>query len=199
MIGSAMCFIDCHLSELHRTDLESFPTIFEIVWQITLSMICEDTMFYFTHRTLHHPKLYPWIHKKHHEFYTTVSIAAEYAHPIEYAFGNVIPVFVFSKLIGSGMHLATLQFWLAMRVFETVDGHSGYEFSWSPYRLLPFSTSSEYHNYHHSHNVGNYESFFSIWDTVLGTNKSFMKHLKGIEKEDKLEKLRDQYAKQKQH
>lgn len=60
-----------------------------------------------------------------------------------------------------------------MRVAETIDGHCGYEFSWSPYRLLPLSGSSEYHNFHHSHNVGNYASFFSYWDSLFGTNKDF--------------------------
>ena len=57
------------------------------------------------------------------------------------------------------MHLATATLWyknsynnirLFMRTLETIDGHSGYEFSWSPYRLLPFSGSSEYHNFHHA-------------------------------------------------
>lgn len=58
------------------------------------------------------------------------------------------------------MHIATLQLWLMLRIGETIDGHCGYEFSWSPFRLLPFSNSAESHNYHHSHNVGNYGSFF---------------------------------------
>lgn len=158
-------------------------------------MILEDTVFYWVHRTLHHPKLYPLIHKKHHEFYTTVSMSAEYAHPIEYAFGNVIPVFVAAKLLGSRMHLVTVATWLIMRVGETVDGHSGYEFSWSPYRMLPFASSSEYHNYHHSHNIGNYESWFSVWDTICGTNKSFNKFRKEVENEERLSKMREEYQK----
>lgn len=73
------------------------------------------------------------------------------------------------------MHLYTLGFWYIIRTFETIDGHCGYEFSWSPYRLLPFSGSSEYHHYHHSHNIGNYSSFFYYWDTLCGTNKEFFK------------------------
>lgn len=73
------------------------------------------------------------------------------------------------------MHLGTLCFWLILRVFETIDGHCGYEFSWSPYRLLPFSGSAEYHHFHHSHNVGNYSSFFYYWDSLCGTNKPYFK------------------------
>jgi len=78
---------------------------------------------------------------------------------------------------------------------ETADGHCGYEFSWSPYRLLPLSGmnffldfksfikgSSIYHNFHHSHNVGNYGSFFTLWDTLCGTNRHFFKYLANKEK-----------------
>jgi len=46
--------------------------------------------------------------------------------------------------------LATILIWFTLRVTETTEGHSGYEFSWSPFRLLPLSGSSDYHNYHHS-------------------------------------------------
>ena len=60
-----------------------------------------------------------------------------------------------------------------MRIGETIDGHSGYEFSWSPFRLLPFSSSAESHNYHHSHNDGNYGSFFILWDTIMGSNQAY--------------------------
>jgi sterol desaturase/sphingolipid hydroxylase (fatty acid hydroxylase superfamily) len=55
---------------------------------------------------------------------------------------------------------------------ETVDGHCGYEFSWSPYRMLPFSSSAEYHNFHLSHNVGNYSGVSMYWDAICGTNES---------------------------
>jgi len=46
------------------------------------------------------------------------------------------------------------------------------------------SGSSTYHNYHHSNNDGNYGSFFMFWDMVMGTNRSFFKHLAEKEKEN---------------
>ena len=138
-------------------------------------MIVEDMSFYWLHRLLHHPKLYSKIHKIHHQFYSPISFSAEYSHPIEFVASNILPTMLGPLILGSHMHLATLSFWLIMRVFETIDRHCGYEFSWSPYRLLPFSGSSEYHHFHHSHNVGNYSSFFYYWDTLCGTNTSYFK------------------------
>lgn len=43
---------------LFRTDLESFPEIKEILLQILLFMIAEDTAFYWAHRILHTPYLF---------------------------------------------------------------------------------------------------------------------------------------------
>lgn len=60
---------------------------------------------------------------------------------------------------------------------ESIDGHCGYDFSWSPYRLLPFSCSAESHSYHHSHNIGNFASFFTYWDTIMGSDKSYNQYV----------------------
>lgn len=129
--------------------------------------------------------------------YNIVSIAAEYAHPIESVLGNTLPVFVGMLILGNKMHLATVALWLGMRVLETVDGHCGYEFSWSPYRLLPLSGSSDYHNFHHSMNSGNFCSFFQFWDTLCGTNVEYFKWKNSQKKEEKLQKLRDDFAQRK--
>jgi len=82
-----------------RFDLESYPGYQEMIFQTVFFMICEDFTFYWCHRLLHHPKLYPYIHKKHHEYGITISIAAEYAHPIEFIFGNIVRIIFMSLTI----------------------------------------------------------------------------------------------------
>lgn len=71
------------------------------------------------------------------------------------------------------MHFTTAFLWHALRGLESVEGHSGYEFSWSIFRVLPFGSDFAYHAYHHSHNVGNFCSIFTIWDTVFKTNSVY--------------------------
>ena len=39
---------------------------------------------------------------------------------------------------------------------------------------------ASYHNYHHTHNIGNCSTFFSIWDTIFGTNQSYYNYLKKL-------------------
>lgn len=161
----------------HTMAYEDLPSPMTLAMSVFFCMLCEDATFYWSHRFLHLPFIYPYIHKMHHTFNQTVSIAAEYTHPIEFALGNLIPNAVGPAILGPQMHIVTVFAWYLVRVGETLDGHCGYDFSFSPYRLIPLSGSAEYHDFHHSRNVGNYASFFSIWDSVWGTNKVFYEHL----------------------
>jgi sterol desaturase/sphingolipid hydroxylase (fatty acid hydroxylase superfamily) len=114
------------------------PSAFEIFYQIIFCMIVEDFLFYVTHRVLHHRKLYSIIHKIHHQHQTTVSIASEYSHPIEFIFSSLLPTTGGAFILGSRMHFLTYLAWIFLRIAETTDGHSGYEFTFSPFRLIPF-------------------------------------------------------------
>jgi sterol desaturase/sphingolipid hydroxylase (fatty acid hydroxylase superfamily) len=124
--------------------------------------------------------MYKRVHKLHHKYINTVSIAVEYTHPVEYLLGNIIPAFIPAKILGGKIHFYTFFVWILYRLGESVDGHCGYAFSWSPFRLVPFSNDGDYHDFHHSHNVGNYSSFFSIWDGFFGTNREFYKYKQEI-------------------
>ena len=106
--------------------------------QCLFCMICEDFAFYISHRVLHSKWLYAKVHKTHHEHQVTFSLAALHAHPLEYAFGNILPVIVGPKILQHRMHRASLFGWFFLRGLESMDGHSGYRFRWSPFRLLPF-------------------------------------------------------------
>ena len=88
-----------------------------------------------------------------------------------------MPVAIGPLILGPKMHFVTAFTWYMLRIVESIDGHSGYEFSWSPFRILPFGSDYGYHAYHHSHNLGNYSSFFTVWDTVLGSNSDYYKYL----------------------
>ena len=130
-----------------------------------------------SHRLLHTKWLYQRIHKVHHTHINTVFYATACAHPIEILFGNIIPSAVGPLILGNKMHFTACLGWFIARNFESIDGHCGYEFSWSPFRWLPFATPYGYHAYHHSHNVGNYSSMFLTWDTILGSNVAYNKYM----------------------
>eukprot|EP00013_Stygamoeba_regulata_P020489 CAMPEP_0177658798 /NCGR_PEP_ID=MMETSP0447-20121125/17059_1 /TAXON_ID=0 /ORGANISM="Stygamoeba regulata, Strain BSH-02190019" /LENGTH=259 /DNA_ID=CAMNT_0019163541 /DNA_START=88 /DNA_END=864 /DNA_ORIENTATION=- len=152
---------------LHFSDeLPSFSTA---ALHVFGCMVMEDCLFYWAHRTLHHPRIYKYIHKKHHEFKVTIGLASEYAHPVEVFFANLIPTL--SGAMVFNVHITTLWVWLIIRVWETIDAHCGYALPFSPWNMLPFQGGSERHDYHHSHNMGSFGSYFNIWDRVCGTDK----------------------------
>lgn len=139
-------------------------------------MFIEDLLFHLAHRLLHWRAIYPYIHKIHHEYNSSVGIAAEYSHPIEFLFTSY-PSIAGAEILRSRMHTYTYFVWVVIRIWETVDGHCGYSFPWVPFRLFPLQSPGGYHEFHHSHNVGNYSSFFTIWDTLTGSNKSFYNYM----------------------
>jgi len=153
------------------------PDSFTMVKHFFILMMCEDFFFHLAHRLAHckhkYFPIYQLIHKQHHEFNHPVSIASEYAHPIEFVIANFLPFFSGMLILGPKCHLWTMMQWGGFRILETHDGHSGYEFPWSIFRLIPFGTDATYHNFHHSKNVGNYSSFMTIWDTIFDSNKDY--------------------------
>ena len=59
-----------------------------------------------------------------------------------------------------------------MHVQETIDAHCGYEFPLSIWKYLPFHGGPRRHDWHHSHNMGNYGAF-TWWDSWCGTDKVY--------------------------
>lgn len=111
----------------------SIPIIFR---DLLFAVFINDTLFYWAHRGLHHPAIYKYIHKRHHMFKSNIGIASEFAHPIEDLFANVIPTIGGCLLMGS--HVYVLWLWLVIRIFETIDAHSGYSFPYSPFKIFSF-------------------------------------------------------------
>lgn len=160
------------------------PGIPIIIRDVLASIAFNDTFFYWAHRALHDNRIYQYIHKKHHNFHVNVGIAAEYAHPVEDLLANIVPTITGCLLLGS--HVCVLWFWLAIRLTETVDAHSGYEFPLSPFSLLPFQGGADRHDFHHSHNTGCYGAFTIFWDSITGTDATFLSFIEKKKQQKKM-------------
>ena len=156
-----------------EVDPNHLPTIPIYFIQILFAIVCEDFFFYWGHRLLHHPSIYAKVHKKHHEFYDVIHISCINTHWFEFLASNIFPLFSSLLILGKRMHIVTFIGWIFFRILETHECHSGYEFSWSMFSAIPFMNDSAYHNFHHLKNIGNYTSFFRLWDTLFGTNRYY--------------------------
>lgn len=152
-----------------------FAGLRKLLLSLLYFIIATDTMFYWCHRMLHHKSIYGKVHKMHHRFKTNVGPAAVYAHPFENAL-NFTATFIgpltLRKVTGWRVHVTTLWIWSVVRWAETLDAHSGFDFPFSPFRLFRVA---EHHDFHHSHNIGCYGSFFGFWDWLCGTDAAFKK------------------------
>jgi len=158
------------------------PSWSEVAGTILISFILEDAYFYAVHRLLHWGPLYRYIHKKHHDYAAPIGIAAEYAHPVESIFlglGTLVGPMLLTR------HLFTLWAWLAVRLYQTVEAHSGYTFPWNPTRFIPFWGGAIFHDFHHETFTGNFSSTFTYMDWIFGTSKQYYSRLERREKEQK--------------
>jgi len=151
------------------------PSLFTFLWQIPLCFILNDSLFYWGHRFLHTPLMYKRIHKKHHLFIQNVGMAAEFAHPVEDILTGAIPTFGPPLLLGC--HMSVVSVYFALRMWETLDAHSGYKFPWSVWTWFPWLNGGpRFHEYHHSANVGNY-GMLRFWDWAMGTDIKYRAHV----------------------
>ena len=149
-----------------------FPSLWTMASQIAIFFVMEDTWHYWTHRAMHiSPFLYKNIHKIHHQYSAPFGLAAEYASPIEVlmlGFGTVGLPILWCAMTGN-LHILTMYLWIALRLFQAIDAHSGYEFPLSLHHFLPFWAGADHHDTHHERFVGNYASSFRWWDYMLDT------------------------------
>ena len=101
------------------TDVEKMPTVPVFLAQMVFCTMVEDLSFYCTHRLLHHPKLYPSIHKIHHENKVVYCLAALHTHPVEFIVGNMLPLNLGPDLLFHRMHRASYFAWYLIRSLET--------------------------------------------------------------------------------
>eukprot|EP00126_Sphaerothecum_destruens_P004057 Sdes_comp17949_c0_seq1m7208 len=161
-------------------DYESIPPWYRLMTGIIGCAFIEDTWHYFIHRLMHHPRLYKYIHKVHHQYSAPFGMVAEYAHPVETVVlgaGFFIGILVFAE------HIVFLWLWVIVRLIETCDVHSGYHFPLNPLHLIPFYGGAEFHDFHHMNFTGNYASTFTFWDWLLGTDQSFKSYQKKMNRE----------------
>lgn len=140
-------------------------------WFVTsIAIVVHDTWFYWTHRLMHHRRLFKLFHRVHHESTNPTPWAAYCFAPLEAATqACIFPLLVFTV----PMHpLAFFAFMIWQIVFNVI-GHTGYEYfprwmmrSWLG-RILNTPTN---HIQHHEKMRGNYGLYFNVWDRLMGTN-----------------------------
>ena len=134
-----------------------------------IMFILHDTYFYFTHRLMHHPKLFKAVHLLHHKSTNPSPFTAFAFHPLEAIIEAGIFVVLLLVMPLCKWHL--FGFFLVQMVYN-VYGHLGWELYPKKFNKNWFGkwiNTSVNHNQHHQYFKGNYGLYFLWWDRLFGT------------------------------
>ena len=152
------------------------PSFIDSMTAFAIFFLTNDVLFYWVHRLLHTKILYQRVHKQHHEFRGSVGYAAEYAHFVEGIVANQLPT-VAGIFVLSSCHPLLFFVWIALRLQETYECHSGYCFFLTTVRpldmLLGKSYQCVFHDFHHTYNQGHYGAFWLDW--LFGTMDQYQR------------------------
>ncbi|CAL1533928.1 unnamed protein product [Lymnaea stagnalis] len=153
--------------------------VYNIALRVFGCAVIEDTWHYFLHSALHDKRIYKHIHKVHHHFQSPFGMTAEYAHPAETL---ILGMGFFWGILLLANHVVLMWAWVMIRLFETIDVHSGYEIPYlNVFHLVPFYGGARYHDFHHYNFTGNYSSTFTWWDKIFGTDRQFKEYYAKLE------------------
>lgn len=136
---------------------------------IVLMLLLHDAYFYWTHRLLHHPKIFRRVHLVHHRSTNPSPWAAYSFHPIEALIeAGIFPLVVF--IIPA--HTLALALFLLYMITRNVTNHLGIEFlpAWFLHnKWINWHTTATHHDLHHKNFNSNYGLYFTWWDKWFGT------------------------------
>lgn len=136
---------------------------------IAIAIIGHDAYFYWSHRAMHHAKLYKRFHLTHHRSHNPTPFTAYSFAPSE----AVVEYMYFPILAATlPMHPSAVAIVLGIQIVKNALGHCGYEVFPSftlKTPVLNLMTTVTHHDMHHEKGNGNFGLYFTWWDKWMGT------------------------------
>lgn len=128
-----------------------------------------DTYFYWTHRMMHHPRLYRHFHSLHHQSVYPTPWAALAFNSSEALVESL--VFIIAVVV-LPIHWSVLPLFNLVSILLNVHGHLGHDLisrktlERAPWRWFNHPST---HGQHHLRHRGNYSLYLVFWDKLMGT------------------------------
>lgn len=136
---------------------------------LCLVLLLNDMFYAPTHRLLHTPFLYKWIHKHHHRvtYPQRGNVDARNEHPVEQIIAMAL---WFSSLaltaVITGLHAGVIPLHMGIMVVGACFNHTGCDLSLS---MLGVEFSVRAHEMHHRKPNTNFGQLVMVWDKLMGT------------------------------
>ncbi|KAI8833990.1 hypothetical protein BJ741DRAFT_610698 [Chytriomyces cf. hyalinus JEL632] len=145
-----------------KTSSAEIPNAPTAIRDLAFCLIFREITFYAGHVLLHHPSIYKYVHKIHHEFTAPMAMASTYAHPLEHIACNILPVALGPILFQS--HILVAAFFIFNVAIQSACVHSGY--------MIPLFDSALSHDFHHMKFNSCFGTTLGLCDWVFGTGPS---------------------------
>jgi len=133
-------------------------------------IFAHDAYFYWTHRAMHHRKLYKLFHRHHHRSVTPTPFAAYSFAPPE-ALLNALFIPLWQLFVATPV--TVLISFLIIQIIRNTTQHAGLELHpgwWLKNPISRFISTTTHHDMHHSGGFDhNYGFYFTFWDKLMGT------------------------------
>ncbi|BCE00769.1 sterol desaturase family protein [Marinicellulosiphila megalodicopiae] len=151
---------------------EQSISVYAFILQVIALAITHDTYFYWTHRAIHHKKIYKYTHTVHHKSRTPTPFTS-YSFSLPEAF--IQALFFTIALQFVPMHVEALIVYLNILMVRNAVGHSGFELypNWWLNSPLKFITPVTHHDIHHDRFKYNFGLHFNWWDKICKTEAPY--------------------------
>ena len=139
------------------------------VFSLVATIVLHDAYFYWTHRLMHHPRLFDRFHRLHHESLSPSPWAAYAFAPME---AVVQAMFLTILIFVLPLHVTVIYLFMIHMIVRNVIGHSGFELfprGMPAHAVFGILTTNTHHDLHHSSRASNYGLYFTWWDRLAGT------------------------------
>ena len=145
-------------------------------WYLPVSLLLvfliHETYYYWVHRAMHHPRIFKYVHKVHHDSLAPTPWTAFSFHPWESVIeALILPVI----LIFVPVNIFVLGFYLLAMTVSSVVNHLDIEIypqSFLKSRIGKYFIGATHHHYHHAEFHTNYGLYFTFWDRWMGTERN---------------------------
>ena len=143
------------------------------LWWLPLSlaaaMLLHETYYYWLHRLMHAPAVYPWLHRGHHDSVVTSGWTSFAFDPAEAALQALILPVILAVV---PMHAGVVVLWLTLMTVSAIVNHAGVELYPLPLARTWWGRNvigATHHALHHTRFTRNYGLYFTFWDRWMGT------------------------------
>ena len=138
-----------------------------------LLLVVDDAMYAPTHRFLHLPGVYRYVHKHHHRntFPARGYIDAANEHPVEQIVALSLHwAAVHIVALSAGLHVAAVGAHFGFKALGACFNHTGYDLQ---LRFLGIDYSVRAHETHHRKPNTNFAQYVMFWDRLMGTYRNY--------------------------